>query len=192
MSNFAVAIFSERKREEAQNFFHSAIKASNILKKLDPIDLLESEWVCAATFARKNGSGSQIANDPATKCWLFSIGTWFHYENFKSGEESILLTRYLKIGAEKLSKELEGFFVIVIGNPITRRVHVITDITGSRHCYIRNLNHTILLSSSSRILASLRDYTLDPIGCQEFLYTGIIYENRTFYNEIKRLEPASI
>ncbi len=34
--------------------------------------------------------------------------------------------------------------------------------------------------------------SLDPVGCQEFLATGIIYEDRTAYREIKKLPAASI
>jgi hypothetical protein len=38
----------------------------------------------------------------------------------------------------------------------------------------------------------LQDYKLDYIGCQEFLDSGIVYEDRTCYREVRKLGPASV
>ena len=57
---------------------------------------------------------------------------------------------------------------------------------------MRSFKNAIALSGSSLLLAGLGDFNLDPVGCQEFLYTGVIYEERTIYREVRKLGPASI
>ncbi len=69
---------------------------------------------------------------------------------------------------------------------------MITDIIGSCHCFMRSFKNAIALSGSSLLLAGLMDFNLDPVGFQEFLYTGVIYEDRTIYREVRKLGPASI
>ena len=124
--------------------------------------------------------------------WLLSTGTWFHSDGYSSGSESRLLQRYFEIGAKRLARELEGFFVLILGDAETREVLVLTDLVGSCHCFQRSLGNTIVLSGSSLLLASLDVCHLDSVGCQEFLYTGIIYEDRTCEQEVRKLGPATV
>jgi len=92
----------------------------------------------------------------------------------------------------QLARELEGFFVLVFGDARTCEVTVLTDIIGSCHCFRRSFAGAIALSGSSLLLASMEDYKLDYVGCQEFLGTGIVYEDRTCYRDIRKLGPASV
>ena len=82
--------------------------------------------------------------------------------------------------------------MIIAGNAGSREVVVITDIVGSLHFYYRQLGAGVALSTSSLLLAQVGAVSLDVVGCQEFLGTGVIYEDRTFYNEIRKLPPATI
>ena len=50
----------------------------------------------------------------------------------------------------------------------------------------------MVISGSSLILAGLSSFNLDALACQEYLCTGVIYEDRTFYEEIKKLPPSSV
>jgi hypothetical protein len=45
------------------------------------------------------------------------------------------------------------------------------------HFHRRQVAGAMALSSSSLVLASLADVWLDPVGCQEFLGMGILYES---------------
>lgn len=153
---------------------------------------METSWVRTARFPRRNGSGSAIATHEATQSWLLAVGTWFHAGGAASGEESRLLVRALEIGADKLANELEGFFVIVFANGRTREVFIITDIIGSRHCFLRRLEDCVVLSTSSLLLAGLAASTPDKTGCEEFLRTGSVYEGRTLFEEARKLPPATV
>jgi hypothetical protein len=155
-----------------------------------PLSAVRNPWSYAASFARLNGSGSLIASDSATGSWLGVVGSCFHASG--ASDVDFLLRQYLLHGAEHLSRSLEGFFAIIVGDGLTQEIKVITDVIGSCHFYRRQILGATVLSSSSLVLAALADASLDAIGCQEFLGTGIIYEDRTFYREIKKLPPASI
>ena len=174
----------------AEKLFDGAVEAAKADKNGQANGTIRLGWSFAAAWPRANGSGSPIVSDPHTGTWMGVTGTCFH----QSGRNEIqsLLERYLADGAERLSRELDGFFTIIIGDGRTRDVTLITDIIGSCHFYLREVGGCIAVSSSSLILAALGEVTLDPTGCQEFLGTGVIYEDRSLYHEIKKLPPASI
>ncbi len=148
------------------------------------------DWSSSVSYPRLNGSMAPIAIDHASGSWLAALGTWFHQSG--DGRADHLLERYLAYGAERLARELYGFFVVVVGDATTREATVITDIVGSLHFYHRSLSVGAVLSTSSLVLSRLGNTTLDPVGCQEFLATGVMYEGRTFYSEVRKLPPASI
>lgn len=172
--------------------FRSGLETFREAKQRAPNATIQTDWASVATFARLNGSGAPVVSDPVTGTWLVGLGTWFHGDGLRSGHEARLLQKYLEVGCEQLARDLEGFFAIVIGDGRSREVFVVTDIVGSYHCHARLSEHGTALSNSSLVLASLGPTSLDPVGCQEFLRTGSIYEDRTFYREVRKLGPAAI
>ena len=192
MGNFLVIISSEDCQHEARPLFRAGLKIAHRIKSHTPSKIVETKWACAASFDRKNGSGGPLVIDPETNSWLLAIGTWFHASGYGSGAEYRLLTDYLEDGPTRLATELEGFFVLVIGDAEKKETVVITDLIASCHSYARLCKNAFALSSSSLLLAALEDYNLDPVGCQEYICTGTIYENRTFYREVSKLGPATV
>ena len=185
-------VSSPEHRAERAHAFRSGLEAFRQAKSRTTSGTVETDWASAATFARRNGSGTPVLSDAATGSWLIGLGTWFHRSGLGRGDEARLLQHYLEAGGEELAGGLEGFFTIVIGDGRSREVLAVTDIVGSCHCYARSLEHGMALSSSSFALAALAPARLDPVGCQEFLRTGSMYEDRTFYREVRKLGPAAI
>jgi hypothetical protein len=192
MGSFLVITAADESQDEAVRLFQFGLEAVHSLKNQVPNSTVETGRAYAASFARYNGSGSPIVSDPETGSWLLADGTWVHTEGYGSGSESRLLNRYLDVGPLRLGLELEGFFVIVVGDGRTGEIVVLTDIVGSCHCFMRVWKDTVALSSSALLLASLDNFRLDHIGCQEFLYTGVMYEDRTFYQEVRKLGPGTV
>ncbi|HEX9002129.1 MAG TPA: hypothetical protein VGB07_19640 [Blastocatellia bacterium] len=191
MGNFLVTIAPEQDSTDAE-LFQLGLRRMRQLKG-QPLDsMVETNWARAAVFARQNGSGSPVANDEATGSWLLTAGTWFHSSGLTSGDDAKLLARAMDAGANKLAEELEGFFVIVFGDGRTREVFVITDIIGSRHCFLRRIDGCIVLSTSSLLLAGMGPAGPDKTGCEEFLRTGCIYEGRTLFDGVRKLPPATL
>jgi len=192
MANFFVLVPSRSSSPDTAPFFQLGLSLARSLKSQVPNDTLERDWACAATFARINNSGAPIALDPQTGSWLLSVGTWCHADGYATGAEDRLLQRYLEVGPQHLGRELEGFFNVVIGDARTREVLLITDVIGSCHAFMRTTSEGIALAGSSLLLAGLGDVQLDSVACQEFVRTGVIYEDRTFYREVRKLAPATV
>jgi hypothetical protein len=192
VGNFLVVIPVKGAGTGAKRLFHNGLEAAREIRGQAPNESLENEWSMAAAFTRQNGSGGKVVVDSETGNWLLASGTWFHNDGYSSGKETRLLRRFFEVGAERLAGELEGFFVLICGDARTREVVVITDIVGSCHCFQRPFDDAIVLSGSSLLLASLEEWHLDLVACQEFLFTGIIYEDRTCYQEVRKLEPATV
>lgn len=192
MGNFLVVVSAEATQLDARQLFCDGLKCARLIKSQAPSKVIDSGWVHAASFPRQNGSGMPVVTDSNTGSWLLATGTWLHADGYGSGAEAHLLERYLKVGAERLGGELEGFFVIVVGDARNRETLVLTDIVGSCHCFVRAWPHMTALSGSSLLLAVLQEIDLDLIACQEFLYTGTIYEDRTCYRAVHKLGPAGV
>lgn|GEM_PF-725926 len=192
MGNFLVVIAPVEARPEADQLFRAGLANARQIKGLQPSGLIQSHCARAASFARRDGSGSSIIIDPETQSWLLAVGSWFHAGGCASGSEARLLRRMIEVGAERTAQELEGFFTIVFNNAVTHELFVVTDVIGSRHCFNRSIGQSEVISTSSLLAASLADCALDEMGCEEFLRTGIVYENRTFFRDVRKIGPAQI
>ena len=192
MSSFFTVISANKIYDEARHLFRFGMTLTHRMKGQRPTSTLEKDGVWVASYARQDGSGNPIVRDPERGTWLLAIGTWLHADAYGSGAEMQLLSRYREVGPLTLAQELEGFFVILIGDPVSRETFVITDLIGSCHCFVREGQKTVALSNSSFLLAALGTVALDPVGCQEFLYTGTIFEERTFYREVRKLRGATV
>jgi hypothetical protein len=192
VGNFLVVIPAKDAVSSAEALFRKGLITAREIRNQLLRSTVENDWALAASFPRQNGSGGTLVTDPSTGSWLLASGTWFHSEGHSSGSESQLLRRFLETNGSALAKELEGFFVLIFGDARTREVVVLTDIVGSCHCFERSFRDGIVLSGSSLLLASLENCRLDPVACQEFFCTGIIYENRTCYQEVRKLGAATV
>jgi hypothetical protein len=193
MGNFLVVVPAPGTAREAKALFYDTLRAAKEIRSQAPAQTLETEWSYCASFARLNGSGGALVTDPKTGSWLVAVGTWFHQDAYASGAESRLLQRYLQLdNPGQLGRELEGFFALTFGDSRTRQIFLLTDLLGSCGVFWRALPDGIVLSGSSLLLAALRKCKLDAVGAQEFLNTGVIYEDRTCYQDIRKLAPAMV
>jgi asparagine synthase (glutamine-hydrolysing) len=192
VGNFFVILSPKQAQAQAEGLFRLGLERAEQLKAQAPKNIIDVVFARAATFARHNGSGGNIATDTPTGCWLLAAGTWFHSDGYASGDEDLLLKRMMGAGAARVAQELEGFFVIVFCDSVMRELFVVTDVMGSRHCFTRTIGGVTALSTSSLLLAGLGDATPDAVGCEEFLRSGVIYEDRTLFREVKKLAPATV
>jgi hypothetical protein len=192
LGNFFVVLPTRERPDDAASLFRVGIQRAASLLGLTPNGESHSEWFYAASFARLNGTGSPVVSDAATGSWLASLGVWFHADGFACGEERRLLDAYLRRDPRSFALSLDGSFVIVVGDGRTREVRIITDIIGNSHCYWRRLSRGIAISGSALLLASLEDFRLDTLAHQEFIATGIIYEERTLFREVRKFGPGAV
>lgn len=192
MGNFLVVVPRRAARAEAVALFRRGLDIGVTLGFPPDSRRHESEWACAASIPRINGTGTSLHVDSEDGSWILAIGCWFHRDGQAVGDEAHLLQRFREVGADSLARELEGFFVVAIGDAGSREVIVMTDLIGSCHAFVRTARDGIALSGSSLWLAGLESTGLDAVACQEYLYTGVMYEDRSLYREVKKLPPASV
>lgn len=192
MGSFFILLSTPECSGHGEPRFRAALARARKISMGPPNGTYAADGARVASFPRKNGSGSAVVIDPLTGNWMVAIGTWFHRDGFAVGEELRLLEDFRKCGVQSLANKLEGFFVIAIGDPREETVYVITDLVGSCHCFWRPSEGGIAISSSSFLLAAFEETPLDPVACQEFLATGVIYEDRSLFLRVRKLPPASI
>ena len=192
MGNFLAILASESWQAESTRLFDSGLQIARSLKNPEPAKKISTDSVRAAAFPRHNGSGGDIVRDKDSGDWLFAVGSWFHSSGIGPGEERGLLQRFQQVGPVQLARELEGFFTLFIGDGHKGPFLVITDIVGSCHAFSRQFPHAVAIAGSSLLLAGLQKCSLDPIACQEFVHTGIVYEDRTLFTEVRKLAPATV
>ena len=192
MSNFLVVLPVVEGAVDTSGLFDRGMKLAVQPLRQHEHTRLSFDWARVAAFSRGKNTGTPVAQHEASGSWIMAAGTWFHRDGDASGSEEQLLNRYLNTGALGLARELEGFFCIVIGDGRSKTTWLITDLVGSCHAFMRTLDQATVLSGSSRLLAGLAPALLDPVGCQEFLRTGVIYENRTLYRDVQKLAPATV
>lgn len=192
MGNFFAVISPDDAQSKSEEVFKAGLDHARRIKSLEPKHKAQDACSRIASFARLNGSGGDVVKDQPTGCWLTIVGSWFQGDGYGSGDEPWLLARIIEMTVARVAQELEGFFVLVFCDPRSHEVFVVTDLMGSRHCFIRTVGECVALSTSSLLLAALGDVTPDQLGCEEFLRTGAIYEDRTLFREVKKLAPATV
>lgn len=192
MKNFIVSNFQKQNASGVRNLFHQWLQHQQEAHLPVPNLERETEWCIAGSFPREGHPLNSFFKDETSGSWILSLGTWFHSEGFCTGNEGMLLKRYLEAGNNVLAKELDGFFTLVIGDAGSEEIIILTDIIGSCHGYYRTIGDSVFISSSSFSLAGLDDVHLNAPSLQEYINTGVIYEDRTLFSEIKKLGPASI
>lgn len=192
MGNFLAVVAAESLQPEADRIFQSGLRIAQHLRNPAPSQFANTRVSRAVSFPRQNGSGTPIVCNAITGNWLLAIGTWFHSAGFASGEEHKLLQCYEEGGPVNLAREMEGFFTVAIGDADRNEVILITDVVGSCHSFVRVLPRALALSGSSLLLAALDQCTLDATACQEFLHTGVLYQDRTLFNEVRKLSAGTV
>ena len=189
---FAIVASKPSSLAETDRLFERGLQIAGSFRNSGPRKKISVSSLRIASFARENGSGGVMVDDRGAGDCLLALGSWFHSSGLGPREEQGLLQRYQAVGAVQLARELEGFGLVVIGNVRQNELIVITDVVGSFHAFWRQFPNAIALSGSSLLLAGLGNCTLDPTACQEFVHTGIIYEDRTLFAEVRKLGPASV
>jgi hypothetical protein len=191
LGNFLLVASERGKQARGHQLYNTGLRQVQSLFRQKPNVEFSSVNSRAALFPTVAKPKSGYFYQDQNQCWVFSIGTWI-LSNSSNTILVDLLNRYHEIGFERLAGELEGFFVIVIGDETHNELVLITDLVGSCHAFLREFDGAIAISGSSLLLASLAPSSPDPIGIEQFLRNGIIYEDRTIYEGIRKLPPASV
>ena len=134
----------------------------------------------------------RMARDPASGTSLAIIGAWVGANNTSPDSASLLLERCLREPLRNVARDIDGAFVLVFTDPREQSVSIATDIVGSLHVFFSRIRGGIAVCTSARALAALGTGTLDPLAVPEFWASGVIYEDRSLWQDVHKIGPGRI
>lgn len=172
--------------------FQKGMRALGEFKGVQITDSATSATASLAVAPSTKATDKRIARSADGQVWIADLGLWLPLPAERGRDAAWLIEQYLAHGAEGLARRLQGLFALLIVDQRTRQARVITDRCGSLHVYWRQLADGVAVCSSSAVLAQCAPCTLDPVGVHEFIATGILYEDRSLWQGIRKIGPATV
>lgn len=138
------------------------------------------------------GTAQDIVRTPDRQVSIAAFGTWLPLPAQAGKDAAWLLDQYLAHGPAGLARRLQGLFALLIVDERQQQAHVVADRCGSLHVYWRKWAGGHAVSLSSAVLAMLGDTRFDPVGVHEFVAAGILYEDRSLWQGVRKLGPATV
>ena len=186
----AHALLHVSNSSEIQELFNRDLNRLNAFKQLSASRYPTGEFSALALAPAQAGQPASLAWSLDGKTWVAALGTWLPIPARRGADTQWLLDVFLRDGPVALSKQLQGIFVVFVGDKTTGKVHVITDRCGSLHVFHRTTPNGHAICTSSAVLSP--GSPLDPVAVHEFIATGIVFEDRTLFRDVRKLPPASV
>lgn len=131
---------------------------------------------------------------------LFFHGEVYNYEKLKDEigiQESLSTSRLLLALYEKYRNDfifkLKGAFNIIIWDSKEKKLVVMNDRYGLRPIYYSQHNNELCLASEVKAILACNDVSenIDHSAIASLFFFGFVMENRTYFESIKLLPPAS-
>ncbi len=106
---------------------------------------------------------------------------------------NLLLNIYKRYGPEKLSG-LNGLYVVVIWDKESKKLHIVNDRYGFRKLYYWNSHDKFVFASEYKAICWFPDFQkkVDEFAFANLMTFGYVLDDRTLFEDIKMLPPASI
>jgi asparagine synthase (glutamine-hydrolysing) len=160
----------------ARPAFERCLTLFRALLGLEPHDVMTDRRLAVAKLPRLAGPGSPIQRSERGG---FRVAAGTHVGGGSPDTD-------LRTDLERL----DGLFFVAAGDP--GEVTCATDRGGRLHVYAVEIEGAIVVSTSALVLAALVDAPLDPLACQEMLGAGSVFEDRSLFLGVRKLEPASL
>lgn len=172
--------------------FRKGMRALGGFKGVLITDSATSATASLAVAPSAKATDKRIVRSADGQVWVADPGRWLPLPAACGRDAAWLIEQYLAHGAEGLARRLQGLFALFIVDQRTSQAHIITDRCGSLHVYWRQLADGVAICTSSAVLAQCSPSTLDPVGVHEFIATGVLYEDRSLWQGIRKIGPATV
>jgi hypothetical protein len=178
---------------QAGTVYAKALGLFESLSHLRPDSQATIGSTAVAKFSRLKSETPGIRHSADGRYWICGAGTYFYRGVTGCDGLDLLLGEIPRLEAGDATglTDLDGIFGLVFGSCSGDDLTVITDRLGSLHLYMATVDSCLVLSTSSMIIAALHRPRWDPVALREFLGTGTIFEQRTLFAGIEKLEPAT-
>jgi asparagine synthase (glutamine-hydrolysing) len=175
--------------------WRQGVQALQRFKQVQVSDQAITPAAALAIAPAAKGTDQRIARSSDGQVCIAAFGTWLSLPAVPGRDTAWLLDQYLAHGAAGLARQLQGIFVLIIIDSRQQQTHIITDRCGSLHAYWRPCAGGHAVSLSSAVLAMLDEAgaaQLDPVAVHEFIATGILYEDRSLWQGVRKIGPATV
>ena len=176
---------------EVKELFDRGLAIFEKLYHVRPADSLIRQNDAVALFPNHQGKSAAVHRTTSPPGWLCGAGCWF-FEGLAGQAALQQIGQRSRDTAGRWLQDIDGTFALALQDEKTGNVVVVTDRLGTLHVYTAGLRSTILICTSSLVLAALLRPRWDPDGCRQFLAVGSIFETRTQWAGIEKLAPASL
>jgi len=134
-----------------------------------------------------------ITRDENTGSWLLAAGTVVDLTSEKPLDASLnsLLMDYVEHGQDALNR-YDGHFALVVFNGKDESISIISDPTGQFSIFFGVQENTIYIASSALAVARHICAKPDTLMLESFLRSGRVYDDKTLWEDVRRLRPATI
>jgi asparagine synthase (glutamine-hydrolysing) len=189
-----ILVVSGEESAAVGNLYDLAVGLFQSLHRVRPSHQHRDGGMAVARFQPLHGSGAAIARDAAAGSWGTAAGVWFHRDG-PAGRDLGASPAALLAGGTALEQDaagIDGYFVLAAGRPATGDLAVMTDRGGALHVYQTLVDRCAVVSTSALVLAALRSSELDREAVREFLGTGSVFEERSLFQGVEKLEAATV
>ena len=116
------------------------------------------------------------------------------YKVASNTDNELLVNIYGKTGSFDFLRDVDGYYTAVIYDKKKRQVYCITDRYGFKPLYWGTINSNLVWSSELKGFLGHIDFkpVIDPQAIEEFFDVGYLLENRTWFNGVELVPPASV
>lgn len=193
MSGFAVLQQLNSTAQTRESVFESFLQLVTEYKGLNlPTEYTVGGHCTAAKLDSPSSLHRGITRDKTTGSWLFAAGTLLDITGNLSHDPGLdaLLRDYLENGKTALQR-YDGHFALVIYNKPEESLSVISDPLGLFSIFYSSRGDQIFVSTSALAVARQTHSKPDRLTIECFLRTGRVHGNKTHWQDVKRVPPAT-
>ena len=156
-------------KQNVDRVFAEALQRFSAFYRQVPSATATSPGVAAAVFPRLRKADTPILfRHPTADRWLCVAGTWL-YDGRGGQDAACRLVHDWGASTQpikKLARKLDGMFAILEIDTDQPAIEVVTDRLGTLHVYLARIDDCQVLSTSSLVIASLRQFLWDLESCR--------------------------
>ena len=114
--------------------------------------------------------------------------------NWRGSSDTEVLLNHWLIWQEKSLDKIDGMFAFAIWDTEDKKLVLARDRVGEKHLYYCENEESIIFSSRPKSILSVRPdlkYNYDIENLNFYLNSGFFLRRKSFFSEIKKLEPGT-
>jgi hypothetical protein len=194
MAGFAIMVEPGSSPQTLEADFQNLMDLTGHYKQLKTPSLTISGKECLAAKLDSTATiHPGVIHDNQSGSWLLAAGTVVALTGNNEPNSLLrdLLQDYLKIGSKALDR-YDGHFALVIYDRPNDLLSIISDPMGFFSIFYSKQGNKTFISTSALAIAKLIKSEPDILTIESFLRSGMVHGELTFWQDVKRLLPATI